>query len=76
MIGRVEPIGIWAEVCLEDHFENQLQCPLYHAVADAGDLKRSDFTVFFRYIHPTIRLRLLSACYEIFPNFLQKTEHP
>jgi hypothetical protein len=45
---------------------------LHHAIADTRDLKRSDFPVVFQYFHPAVRLGLVSACYEIFPDRFQK----
>ena len=48
---RSKSVGVRAKVRLEDSFEDQLQCPLHHAIADTGDLKRSDFAVALRDLH-------------------------
>ena len=72
---RSEPIGVRAEVGLKDRFEDQLQCPLHHAIADTRDLERSDFPVLFRYLDPPVRLGLISACYQIVPDRFQEVGH-
>jgi hypothetical protein len=48
---------------------------LHHAVADTRDLERSDFSVLFWYFDPPVRLRFISACYQIVPNRVQEVGH-
>src|SRR5712691_9614461 len=54
-------VGVRAKIRLEDSFEDQLQCPLHHAIADAGDLERAKFAVSFWDICPAVRLGFLPA---------------
>ena len=51
-------VGVRAKIRLEDSFEDQLQCSLHHAIADAGDLERAEFAVSFWDIYPAVRLGL------------------
>jgi hypothetical protein len=40
---------------------------LHHAVADARNLKRTDFAISLWNIHPAVRLGFVPACYKVFP---------
>src|SRR5262250_2137485 len=59
-------VRVRTKVCLEDGFENQLQCPLHHAIADARNLERPDFAVPFRNVYPAVWLGFVPAGYEVF----------
>ena len=58
---RAKPVGVGTEVRLEDSFQDQLQCPLHHAVADARNLERSDFAFTLRDLHHPVGLRLIGS---------------
>src|SRR3954471_21749250 len=60
-------IRVGAKVRLEDGFQDQLQCTLHHAVADTRNLKRSNFALPLRNLHPAVRPGLIPACEEVFP---------
>src|SRR4051794_11576394 len=62
-----KPIRVRTKVRLEDRFQDQLQGALHHAVADTGNLKRSNFAIPLRDLHPAVRPRLIPACKEVFP---------
>src|SRR6266581_5997551 len=69
-------VGVRAKIRLEDSFEDQLQCPLHHAIADAGDLERAEFAVSFWDIYPAVRLGFVPACYQFFPHGCEKLGQP
>src|SRR5215470_8492820 len=69
---RSKSVGVRTEVSLENSFEDQLQRPLHHAIADAGNLKRPDFAVPFRNIYPAVWLGFVLACYQFFPHGCEK----
>src|SRR5277367_1648854 len=69
-------VRVGAKVRLEDSFEDQLQCSLHHAVADTGNLQRSDFAVALRDFHPAVRQGLVSACEKVIPHGLKKRGQP
>src|SRR5437879_13488672 len=64
---RSKSIGVGAEIRLEDSFQDQLHCALHHAVADARNLKRSDFAISLRDLYPAVRHGLVAVCYEVLP---------
>src|SRR5919106_6450876 len=58
---RAIPVRVRAEIRLEDGFKDKLQRPLHHAITDARNLKRADFSVLLRNVYPAVRLRLVAA---------------
>jgi hypothetical protein len=71
-----ESVGVWTKVSLKDGFEDQLQRALHDTVADTRNLKRSDFAIALRYIHPTIGHGFVPACDEVFPYDLKSGGSP
>ena len=69
-------VRVRTEVCLEDGFEDQLQCSLHHAIADAGNLKRPDFAVPFRDVYPAVWLGFVPSAYKVFPHAARKPVSP
>jgi hypothetical protein len=69
-------VGVAAKIRLEDRFQDQLHCALHHTVADARNLKRSEFAVSLRDLHPAVRHGLVPACDEVFPHRCQKRWPP
>src|SRR3982751_3264090 len=69
-------VRVGTKVRLEDSFQDQLPCPLHHAVADTRNLKRSDFAVALRDLHPAIRHGLIPACEEVFPHCQSQLKNP
>ena len=66
----------WSKNPLEDCFQDQLHCTLHHAVADARNLKRSDFAISLRDFYPAVRHGLVPACDEVFPHRRKKRWPP
>src|ERR1035441_3011387 len=62
---RSKSIGVGAKIRLEDGFQDQLHRALHHAVANTGNLKRSDFAISLRDLHPAVRLGLVPARDEV-----------
>src|ERR671918_1376254 len=58
---RAIPVRVRAEIRLEDGFKDKPQRPLHHAITDARNLKRADFSVLLRNVYPAVRLRLVPA---------------
>src|SRR5450432_2154408 len=73
---RSKSVGVGAKIRLEDGFQDQLHCALHHAVADARNLKRSDFAISLRDLHPAVRHGLVSACDEVLPHGRKKRRPP
>src|ERR1700681_2818051 len=73
---RSKSIGVGAKIRLEDSFQNQLHCALHHAVADTRNLKRSEFALSLRDLHPAVRPGLIPACDEVFPHCRKKRRSP
>src|ERR1017187_1675171 len=73
---RSKSIGVGAEIRLEDSFQDQLHRALHHAVADARNLKRSDFAISLRDLHPAVRHGLVPVCDEVFPYRRKKRRPP
>ena len=68
-----ESVGVRAEIRLEDRFEDELQCPLHHAIADAGNLKRPDFAIVLGYIHPAVLLGFVCPGYQVLTNIFKES---
>src|ERR1700676_160775 len=64
---RSKSIGVGAKIRLENSFQDQLHCSLHHAVADARNLKRSDFAISLRDLYPAVRHGLIPVCNEVLP---------
>src|SRR6266851_10146240 len=73
---RSKSIGVGAKIRLEDSFQDQLHGPLHHAVADARNLKRSNFAISLRDLHPAVRRGLVPACDEVIPHCRKKRRPP
>src|SRR5919106_1792291 len=58
---RSIPVRVRAEIRLEDGLKDKLQRPLHHAIADARNLKRADFSVPLGNVYPAVRLRFVPA---------------
>src|ERR1017187_1236822 len=69
-------VGVGAKIRLEDGFQDQLHCPLHHAVADAGNLKCSDFAISLRDFYPPVRHGFVPVCDEVFPHRRKKRRPP
>src|SRR6266545_1037399 len=73
---RSKSVGVGAKIRLEDSFQDQLHCALHHAVADARNLKRSDFAICLRDFYPAVRHGLIPVCDEVFPHRRKKRRPP
>src|ERR1017187_2324851 len=73
---RSKSIGVGAEIRLEDSFQDQLHRALHHAVADARNLKRSDFAISLRDLPPAVRHGFVPVCDEVFPHRRKKRRPP
>src|SRR3954447_17070943 len=60
-------IRVRTKIRLEDRFQDQLQGALHQAVADTRNLKRSNFVISLRNLHPAVRPGSIPACEEVFP---------
>src|SRR5215470_273232 len=66
------PIGIRAEVCLEDRFKDELQRALHHAVGNTRNLQPPDFAILLRDVHGAMWLRLIGPGQQISLDSRQK----
>src|ERR1700692_110152 len=73
---RSKAVGVGAKIRLEDGFQDQLHCALHHAVADAWNLKRSDFAISLRDLYSAVRHGFVPVCDEGFPHRRKKRRPP
>src|SRR6266851_3058556 len=73
---RSKSVGVGAKIRLEDSFQGQLHGALHYAVADARNLKRSDFAISLRDLYPAVRHGLIPVCDEVLPHRRKKRRPP
>src|SRR5450631_4238102 len=64
------------EIGFEDRLQDELECPLDHAIADSRNRKNADFSPVFRNLLLPCPHGPIRACDEFVPDLPQKTLHP
>src|SRR4051794_20482223 len=60
------------EVSLEDGFQDELEGPLDHAVADARDAEDADLAAVFGYLLPPVPHRTIRVCRQFVSDLLKE----
>src|SRR4051794_17823063 len=60
------------EVSLEDSFQDELECPLDHAVANARNTQDANLAPVFGYLPPSIPHRTVRVCSQFVPELLKE----
>src|SRR5436309_12369937 len=63
------------EVSLEDGFQDELEGPLDHAVANARDAEDADLAAIFKYLLPPVPHRTVRVCSQFVPDLHKERLH-
>src|SRR5215470_9390800 len=61
------------EVGLEDGFQDELEGPLDHAVANAGDTQDADLAALLGYLLPSVPHRTVRVCSQFVPDLRKES---